>query len=228
MNESIGNFDEYPKTYDQLLSRALGVFGSENSYCAFRKVEYLGNLLKENRPLRILDFGCGVGSIIGHLFDFSPEAEIWGSDPSVTSFKIAQREHLRMKCADELSISSYYFDVVVMSNVLNHVQELHRESLLQRVSMSLVNRGNIIIFEHNRLNLITRRIVDWCEFDEGVELLSKRFCGELIVKTGCFEGIQSGYFLFVTLVFKKFRNIERHLSKVLIGAQFWQTAQRVG
>ena len=228
MNESIGNFDEYSKTYDQLLSGALGVFGSENSYYAFRKVEYLSNILKENRPFRILDFGCGVGSIIGHLFDFFPEAEIWGSDPSVSSLEIAQREHPRMKCADELSIPSNYFDVVVISNVLHHVQELHRESLLQHVSKSLVDRGKIVIFEHNRLNPITRRIVDRCEFDEGVELLSKRSCGELLVKTGCFEGIQSGYFLFVPPFFKKLRNIERHLSKVPIGAQFWQIAQRAG
>jgi ubiquinone/menaquinone biosynthesis C-methylase UbiE len=228
VNESIGNFDEYAKTYDQLLSGALGVFGNENSYYAFRKVEYLSLLLQKKRPQRILDFGCGVGSIVSHLFNFFPEAEIWGTDPSVSSMEIAQRENPRMKCVDELSIPSNYFDVVVVSNVLHHVQEAHRQSLLQRISKSLADRGKIVIFEHNRLNPITRRIVDRCEFDEGVELLSERSCGELLVKTGCFEGIESGYFLFVPPFFKKFRNIERHLSRVPIGAQFWQTARRVG
>lgn len=228
MNESIGNFDDYAKTYDQLLSGALGVFGSENSYYAFRKVEYLSILLKENRPLRILDFGCGVGSIIGHLFDFFPEAEIWGSDPSVTSMEIAQREHPRMKCADELSIPSNYFDVVVVSNVLHHVQEVHRESLLQRVSKSLVDRGKIVIFEHNRLNPITRRIVDRCEFDEGVELLSKRSCSDLLMGAGCFQDFESGYFLFIPPFLKKIRNVEQFMNRLPLGAQFWHIARRVG
>jgi len=228
MNESIGNFDEYARTYDQLLSGALGVFGKENSYYAFRKVEYLSFLLQKKRPQRILDFGCGVGSIICHLFEFFPEAEIWGSDPSVSSMQIAQRENPRMKCVDELGIPSNYFDVVVLSNVLHHVQEAHRKSLLQRISKCLVDPGKIVIFEHNRLNPITRRIVDRCEFDEGVELLSKRSCSELLMRTGSFQDFESGYFLFMPPFLKKIRNVEQSLNSLPLGAQFWLTARRLG
>lgn len=32
MQESIGDFDDFAKTYDDLLSEALGVFGSENTF----------------------------------------------------------------------------------------------------------------------------------------------------------------------------------------------------
>lgn len=226
MNESIGNFDEYAKTYDQLLSGALGVFGNENSYYAFRKVEYLSIVLQKNRPQRILDFGCGVGSLISHLFDFFPEAEIWGTDSSVSSMEIAQRENPRMKCVAELSIPSDYFDVVIISNVLHHVHESDRESLLQRISRSLVNRGTIAIFEHNRLNPITRRIVDKCEFDKGVELLSKRSCSALLMSTGCFQDFESGYFLFIPPFLKKVRNVEQFMNRLPLGAQFWHCAQR--
>jgi ubiquinone/menaquinone biosynthesis C-methylase UbiE len=226
MNESIGNFDEYAKAYDQLLSGALGVFGNENSYYAFRKVEYLSILLQKKRPQRILDFGCGVGSIVSHLFDFFPEAEIWGTDPSLSSLEIAQRENPRMKCVHELNIPNNYFDVVVISNVLHHVQEAHRQSLLELISKSLVDCGKMVIFEHNRLNPITRSIVDRCEFDEGVELLSKHSCSELIMRTGRFQDFESGYFLFFPPHLKKIRKAEKLLGRLPLGAQFWQCAQR--
>ena len=227
MNDGIGDFDEFANTYDQMLSGALGFFGNENTYYAFRKVEYLNDILEMNRPKRILDFGCGVGSVVQYLFDFFPDADIWGTDPSAASLEIAHRANPRMHCVNESDIPSQYFDVVVISNVLHHIHESERVAQLQRISQSLVTGGKIVIFEHNRLNPITRRIVDRCEFDEGVELLSKRSCEAMLGTTGRFEDFQSGYFLFIPPFLKKVRDIERIFERVPLGAQFWLTAKRL-
>lgn len=227
MNESIGDFDEYAKSYDELLSGALGLFGNENSYYSFRKIELLSKLVDSPRPQRILDFGCGVGSVIHHLFEFFPDAEIWGTDPSAASLEIAHRANPRMHCVNEGDIPGQYFDVVVISNVLHHIYESERVDQLQRISKCLVAGGKIAIFEHNRLNPITRRIVDRCEFDEGVELLSRRTCEEMMVSTGNFNDFHSGYFLFIPPFLKKVRDIERIFERVPLGAQFWLTARRL-
>ena len=99
---------------------------------------------------------------------------------------------------------------------------------MQRISQCLVTGGKIVIFEHNRLNPITRRIVDRCEFDEGVELLSKCSCEEMMESTGNFKDFDSGYFLVIPSFLKKVRNIERIFERVPLGAQFWLTAKRLG
>jgi len=228
MNESIGNFDEYAKSYDELLSGALGLFGNENSYYSFRKVELFSELVDGPSPQRILDFGCGVGSVVHHLFEFFPDADIWGTDPSAASLEIAHRANPRMHSVNESDIPSEYFDVVVISNVLHHILESDRVTQLQRISQSLIAGGKIVIFEHNRLNPITRRIVDRCEFDEGVELLSKRSCGEMLESMGGFGEFKSGYLLLIPPFLKKIRGIERIFGRVPLGAQFWLTAKRLG
>ena len=227
MSESIGNFDEYAKSYDEILSSALGLFGNENSYYSFRKVELASSRFGIIEHKRILDFGCGVGSVINHLFDFFPDADIWGTDPSASSLEIAHRANPRMHCVKKGDIPKQYFDVVVISNVLHHVNEEHRVALIQQIASYLIDNGKIIIFEHNRLNPITRRIVDRCEFDEGVELLSRHSCSALLGGTELFDDLESGYFLFIPPFLKRFRKLEKFLSGVPLGAQFWQTARRV-
>ena len=227
MSESIGNFDEYAKSYDEILSSALGLFGNENSYYSFRKVELASSRFGMIEPKRILDFGCGVGSVVQYLFKFFPDADIWGTDPSVESLEIAYRANPKMQCVNESEIPTNFFDLIFISNVLHHVQEVHRKALLQQISTYLIDNGEVIIFEHNRLNPITRRIVDRCKFDEGVELLSRRSCSIMLVATGLFEDLESGYFLFLPPFLKKFRKLEKFLCKLPLGAQFWQTARRV-
>ena len=132
-----------------------------------------------------------------------------------------------MHCVKKGDIPKQYFDVVVISNVLHHVNEEHRVALIQQIASYLIDNGKIIIFEHNRLNPITRRIVDRCEFDEGVELLSRHSCSALLGGTELFDDLESGYFLFIPPFLKRFRKLEKFLSGVPLGAQFWQTARRV-
>jgi SAM-dependent methyltransferase len=228
MNESIGNFDEFAKNYNEVLSSALGLFGNENAYYAYRKVELLSELVGAEHPQRVLDFGCGVGSVIQHLFNFFPDSDIWGTDPSAQSLQLANRLNPQMHCVTESDIPSNYFDYVIISNVLHHIPESARGTQLEQISKCLVPGGKLVIFEHNKLNPITRRIVDRCEFDEGVELLSRQSASNLIRSTGNFENLQSGYFLFVPPILKRLRKVEHLFGRVPLGAQFWLTARQLG
>ena len=227
MCESIGDFDGIATRYDGLLSNALGIFGGENSYYSFRKVEIVANLVGITKLNRILDFGCGNGSLIRHLLATFPDTEIWGTDSSSLSLEIAKRDNPNMKSVSDKDIPVGYFELIIISNVLHHVHESDRVSLLDKISNCLVRDGKLVIFEHNRLNPITRKIVNRCEFDEGVELLSRRSGTKLMEHIGKFEIQDFGYFLFVPPFLKKLRKIETILKKVPIGAQFWLSFRRI-
>ena len=226
MTNSVGNFDDFSEAYGSTLSSALGMFGGENSYYTNRKVEIFANKTNNPDSARILDFGCGVGLLANVLIQMYPKAEVWGTDVSLESIKVAKTNNPSMLVAidDELPIG--YFDFVVISNVLHHISPASRSDTYLRLATLLRSGGSIVIFEHNRLNPITRKIVDRCEFDVGVELLSRGSCIRALNDSGLGSEVKSGYFLFFPPVLKKLRHLECLLSKLPGGAQFWITAKK--
>ena len=225
MIDNIGDFDEFADGYESSLTSALGMFGGENSYFTTRKVEIIAQIAVNQNHFRILDYGCGIGLLTGILREQFPEAEIWGSDISATSMKIAKMNNPTMVEANDDELPLGHFDYVVLSNVLHHVSSGSRNNLLVKISKTLNEKGKLIIFEHNKLNPVTRKIVDRCEFDVGVELLSKSSCTRMFDDSGNFEVIDSGYFLVFPPILKKLRHLESFFNKLPVGAQFWLLAE---
>ena len=225
MIDNIGDFDEFADGYESSLTSALGMFGGENSYFTTRKVEIIAQIAVNQNHFRILDYGCGIGLLTGILREQFPVAEIWGSDISATSMKIAKMNNPTMVEANDDELPLGHFDYVVLSNVLHHVSPVSRNNLLVKISKTLNEKGKLIIFEHNKLNPVTRKIVDRCEFDVGVELLSKSSCTRMFDDSGNFEVIDSGYFLVFPPILKKLRHLESFFNKLPVGAQFWLLAE---
>ena len=225
MINSIGDFDEFANGYESNLTSALGMFGGENSYFTTRKVEIIAQRAVNQNRFRILDYGCGIGLLTGTLREQFPEAEIWGTDISTTSMKIAKMNNPTMVEANDEELPLGHFDYVVLSNVLHHVAPASRNDLLLKIAKTLKKKGKVIIFEHNKLNPVTRRIVDRCEFDVGVELLSKGSCTRMFNDSGNFKAIDAGYFLVFPPILKKLRHFELIFNKLPVGAQFWLLAE---
>ena len=224
MIENIGDFDEFADEYQSNLTNALGMFGGENSYFTTRKIELMAKKAIKQNSFRVLDYGCGIGLLTGILRQQFSEAEIWGTDISTASMHIAKMNNPSMIEVTDEELPAGHFDYVVLSNVLHHVFPASRNDLLIKISKTLKKNGKVIVFEHNKLNPITRKIVDRCEFDVGVELLSKRSCTRMFSGTGNFKVVNSGYFLVLPPILKELRHLELLFSKVPIGAQFWLVA----
>jgi ubiquinone/menaquinone biosynthesis C-methylase UbiE len=86
-------------------------------------VQFLKDHAPEERPLRILDAGCGTGGLLDVLAQW-PDAEVTGVDfaPEALSF-CRQRGHHRLVGSDltVLPFRSESFDVVTALDVLEHV-----------------------------------------------------------------------------------------------------------
>jgi SAM-dependent methyltransferase len=226
MNSGVGDFDEFAADYETLLRRAVGRFAGQTDYYSSRKAELLKKQNLDQIPMRILDFGCGTGLLITELFKEFPNAEIWGTDVSKESLAIAKKANPTMNCVDPAEIVTEYFDLIVISNVLHHIEPSDRANVIRTQANHLRKGGAIFLFEHNKKNPITRRIVDRCEFDVGVELLTRKQSIDLINASKAYGNVNSGYFMIFPGFLKRMKGLEQVISRVPVGAQFWISAKK--
>ena len=96
-----------------------------------------------DRPIRVLDLGCGTGSLAVRLADTLPLAELLGIDVSAANITAAQRRaesgvagRLRFAVADYLAFREPPFDVIVSDGVL-HLITAPTESLVRKIAGDL-------------------------------------------------------------------------------------------
>lgn len=70
--------------------------------------KYLENFISQAQPKSILDFGCGKGRLVNKIKETFPNLEAYGYDPANPEFNE--------------SLDSKRFDMIVSSDVLEHVE----------------------------------------------------------------------------------------------------------
>ena len=85
--------------------------------------------------------------------------------------------------------------------------------------------GIVAVFEHNPYNPLTRVAVSRCEFDEGVELLTRTEATRLLSEAGM-ETVESRYILFLPFAGAWVRRVDQRLWRLPIGAQHYEAARR--
>jgi SAM-dependent methyltransferase len=108
---------------------------------------------------RILDVGCGLGTYVKKLRAFSED--VYGVD--IDAEKVAQAkqelEHIFLAPAEELPFPDAYFDVVLLHEVLEHVDN-DRRALREAYRVAKVG-GRLVIFVPNRLYPFETHGVYW-------------------------------------------------------------------
>lgn len=76
---------------------------------------------------KILDIGCGGGAYIGKLEKLKPNLDYFGIDISRKAIKIAQEKYKKVNFkvagADKLPYSNKYFNIVILRQVLEHLEK---------------------------------------------------------------------------------------------------------
>jgi ubiquinone/menaquinone biosynthesis C-methylase UbiE len=111
---------------------------------------------------RVLDVGCGTGSLLQQLAAACPHAELYGIDPApgmlaAARGKLSPTIMLREGWAEEIPFENEEFDAVVSCNVLHHLHE--PTAALREMTRVLRTGGQLVI-------------TDWCH-----DYLTCRFYG---------------------------------------------------
>lgn len=224
------DFDEYTKNYNQLLQEQTGFFSSSEEYFARYKVEIVRSSLLT--PIKsILEFGCGIGRNIGYLQQAFPTATLVGSDISAASLDLARQAYPDVEFLQEVTAETLTekhapgFDLIFIAGVFHHIAVEQRLAVATSLFKLLSTAGQLIIFEHNPYNPITRKIVNNCPYDADAILLNPTELTNLLSQAG-FSVERKAYCLFIPPVLSWLAPLEKMLGWLPLGGQYWVQAKR--
>jgi SAM-dependent methyltransferase len=209
-------FDRHAQSYESAHAQSVTASGETPEYFARHK---LGCLLRlgASPETRVLDYGCGTGSLTRLLAErFRSTA---GFDPSLESLRVARGRAARATFYEsEEQIPERSFDLVVLSGVLHHVPPTERLGVVASAVRRLRAGGRLAVFEHNPFNPLTVRAVKACPFDDAAVLLPP---GELrrLFEGARLHAVRQEYVLFFPRSLARLRPFEPWLRACPLGAQ---------
>jgi len=220
------DFDAYASSYNDLLREGTAFFTEDEAYFAKYKVG-IARALVGKPPRRVLEFGCGIGRNIPFLREAFPQADVMGSDVSAASVETARSENpgVTFWVEGAEGSESGAFDVVFVAGVFHHIPPEERRAAAKSVAARLNPGGCAVVFEHNPINPVTRKIVRECPYDEGVILLRRSELRDLLETAGL-QVRKQGYSLFFPPKLRSLRSLEPKLSWLPLGGQYWVCADR--
>jgi SAM-dependent methyltransferase len=221
------DFDDYSDEYSDVMSKQLGFFSRDDSYFSEYKVRITRERAR-GEPGRILEYGCGIGRNLRFLHQMFGDAEIFGCDISERSLERAREEHpyAKLFLIGRDTISST-FDLIFIANVFHHIAPHMRHAVMKTIQGLLTSEGEVLIFEHNPYNPLTRHMVNSCPFDADAVLLTPRELFHL-VKTNGLDIIAMQYALFFPPGLRRLQSLERHLGFLPLGGQHYVHACKHG
>jgi 2-polyprenyl-3-methyl-5-hydroxy-6-metoxy-1,4-benzoquinol methylase len=218
--DRLEDFDKFADDYKKILDDSLKLGGEKGDYFTQYKSNYIARYLGSNFSGKILDYGCGIGLLSEVLLKQFPQAAIDGYDVSVASIeRVPKFLKEQGKFTSDTSFLSPDYDVIVIANVLHHIEPADRKAVIARLQKLIKNNGKIIIFEHNPFNPLTRKVVRESPLDTGVVLLP--FPETLsYLKNAGFKKLQLNYIVFFPKFFSGLRSLEPFLSWLPLGAQY--------
>jgi len=213
-------FDRFDQTYEAELDDAIAFAGREHEFYVEAKARRLLELARRrlgDRPLGVLDVGCGPGLTDRHLLPHV--GSLAGVDPSPGMVERARSENpdadYSVYDGERLPFEDATFDLAFAINVLHHVAIPNRRPLVEELGRVTKPDGLVAVFEHNPLNPLTRRVVRSCAFDEDVVLLGQAELVRLFRAAGLVV-VDREYLLFFPW---RADALERRLTRLPLGAQ---------
>ena len=221
------NFDEHAVGYRETHDKIVEMSGADSDYFSEYKIVEILKYEDSNKPLAVLDFGCGDGNSSVFIRKHFTNAKISGTDVSEASVNIAKDKMINnafFKAYDgsKLPFKDNQFDVVFTSMVFHHIEHNLHKGILSEIYRVLKKGGRFYNFEHNPNNPLTRKIVRECEFDKDAVLLKPSYNKKIINQSGL-KTQNLNYTLFFPRykLFKIFLGLEKMLTWCSIGAQYY-------
>jgi len=222
-------FDKFSNDYKTLLDESLEITGFDTDYFPTAKIKTLARLFPElcDQPIRILDFGCGTGSLYPPIRKFFPEAIYAGTDLSDKMIQEARTLNDTANVFHEMASEQWKqdtYDIILAANVFHHIPHSEHLTILKELRSLLTHRGRFILWEHNPWNPFTRKIVKDCVFDKDAVLVSPLQSKQLGRKTG-FSEMRIVFTTFFPKSLAFMTSLEPWLEWLPLGGQYLLVAQ---
>jgi SAM-dependent methyltransferase len=231
----MAEFDSYAHDYEALHGESVRASGFPASHFDEYKIKEVARQLArvgwQDRAIKFLNFGCGIGKSERYVRERLPRAEVYGVDVSAKSIAAARE---RNRALSNVSFAVFdgesipfdtQFDVVFVANVFHHVPRAEHVRTLRTLAVALKPGGLLFLFEHNPLNPLTRKTVRDCPFDEGAVLLQPRYTRRILREAG-FARSTINFTLFFPAPLARLAPLEKCLRKLPLGAQYYFVARR--
>ncbi|AWI58751.1 class I SAM-dependent methyltransferase [Sinorhizobium fredii] len=220
-------FDRFADEYYQQHAASIRLSGEAPEFFHRYKVKDVAAALQaaETMPMRILDFGAGVGNSLGPMKEAFPTAEIVLLDPSPRSLDVARarhpgKAHFQHFDGGQIPFDDGTFDLVFAACVFHHIPGLLHVPLLKEIRRVMRRGASLFVFEHNPLNPLTRKAVRDCPFDENAILISASSMKALLHDAGL-PDCWVAYRIFFPGFLSALRALEPMLRGVPLGAQYY-------
>lgn len=119
-------------------------------------VQHIQNcIFQSNRSLKILDVGVGLGRLLDDVrkANYGRELNLYGVDISIPYLKVAKKKGINVSMAkiEDMPYMQNYFDIIVCTDVLEHVEDLNL--CIKKILYCLSPDGWLIIRVPNREDL---------------------------------------------------------------------------
>src|SRR5579872_2307747 len=186
-------FDSYRETYDHAVNRAIAFSGQKVEAFTRAKAHDLLRTITAHfdspRQLSLLDVGCGIGNY--HQFLVPVVASVSGVDVSSACIAKAQERNSAVSYAaydgDRLPYLDGKFDVTFCICVIHHVPPDRWQQFVNEMRRVTRAGGLIVVYEHNPMHPLTRKVVRDCDFDKDAVLLTMAQSRALLESAGCAE-----------------------------------------
>jgi SAM-dependent methyltransferase len=226
------NFDRFGPAYHAELSRCLASYGGRDAlYYSQLKAAWLtrlaGRFLGETGGLDFLDLGCGTGATLTALaprfrrgvgMDLST-GMLRQAGPGPGNAALVRGDVSRLPFADGS------FDLVFSVTLLHHLEDGALAAVMAEAKRVLRPGGLTVHFDHNPGNFLTRRVVAECVYDRGATLRPLGQIRGLVREAGLTVRAQ-GYLIFFPAFLKFLDPLEKFLTSVPLGGQYFLAATR--
>lgn len=132
---------------ENIFDNLAGKYHRYNPYYFEGRLRYVVSALKDIKGSKVLDLGCGIGTLMVKLKGFFPNFNLYGVDSSRQMIQNAIVPNTSVADAENLPFSAAEFDAIVMSDVIEHVDDL--DKVMANCARCVRTGGRVIITTPN-------------------------------------------------------------------------------
>ena len=230
-------FDDYAAEYqgglDNPVKRMMG--SSPDQFIAV-KTRWLMRREPKLRTggLAVLDYGCGVGSLMRVLAETGARAEFTGCDISTGMLRQVEKRWpsalgkppvLAPQQGARTPFADGQFDIATVSAVLHHVPVAERPAVYAELGRVLKPGGRLYVFEHNPRNPLVRYVIARTPIDQNAILLDETEVRHGLLDVARYD-LDTDYLMFMPPGMAFLRPLDRALTWLPLGAQYVVVAHK--